>query len=449
MKGSLREQLAAEIVQRLREHGHQALFAGGYVRDRLLGLEHAGDIDIATSAAPDAVARMFPRVVNVGESFGVMLVIMRGISFEVATFRSDIGIADGRHPESVVFSDARADAQRRDFTINGMFFDPLTGQVLDYVDGREDLDAGVVRAIGKPSLRFQEDYLRLLRAVRFAARFQFAIESTTWRGLREQAHNIHRVSAERIFQELDKMIRGPHPDTAIELLRHGGLLALILPELAACIDVPQPPEFHPEGDVYTHTILALSFLSSPSQTTAWSVLLHDIGKKPTMAVTDRIRFNNHHRVGAAMAMQVLRRLRSSRALAEAVHGCIDNHMNFMNVQKMRLSTLKRFLARPTIEDELELHRVDCLASHGDISNYVFLRQKQTELAREIIRPEPLVTGKDLIALGLAPGPLFGRIIDAVYELQLDEQLADKQQAIGWVRDHVHEFGAPGKTDGTQ
>ncbi len=439
MTESLREIHAAEIVRRLHEHGFQAFFAGGYVRDRILGMPQAGDIDIATSATPAEIKKLFDKVISVGESFGVMLVIHRGDPFETAAFRADIGIADGRHPREVIYADARADAQRRDFTINGMFYDPIHDRILDFVGGRKDLEAGVIRAIGEPSLRFREDYLRLLRAIRFAARFDFSLEEQTWNAIRAHAHHIGQVSQERIFQEVDKMIRGRHPDHALNLLRDAGLLGEILPEVAGCIGLPQPPEFHPEGDVYTHTLLALSFLSAPSQTAAWSALLHDIGKKPTFSVSDRIRFNNHHRVGAQMALRVMRRLRCSRALAEAVYECIDNHMNFMNVRNMRLSTLKRFLSRPHIEDEMELHRVDCLASHGDISNYTFLREKQRELAREAIRPAPLLTGKDLLALGMKPGPQIGRMLEAVYDQQLEESVVTKDEALAWVRRQRENF----------
>ncbi len=431
-----KEPAAYEIVKKLDESGHRALFAGGCVRDMLMGLPGAnGDIDIATSAAPEAVRGLFPHVIPVGEHFGVVIVMMGEIPFEVATFRRDKGGADGRHPDLVEFVGEREDAQRRDFTINGMFYDPVTETVLDYVGGREDLAAGVVRAIGDAGLRFTEDYLRLVRAIRFAARFGFAIEPGTWSALREKAAGIAKVSAERVFMELDKMLLGPHADAALALLHESGLLVLILPEVEKLVGVDQPPEFHPEGDVFLHTKRALSLLSSPTQVTAWSVLLHDIGKPAVMVVADRIRFSNHDHVGAAMARDLLRRLKAPGALTDAVVEVVDNHMNFINVTKMRLSTLKRFLSRPTLEDELEVHRVDCLASHGDVSNYTFIKQKQAELSVEEIRPPALISGKDLIALGLAPGPLFGTILREAYDVQLEGTHGSREEALAWVKDN--------------
>ncbi len=430
------QELAAyEIVKKLDESGHRALFAGGCVRDMLMGLPADGDIDIATSAPPEIVRKLFPHVIPVGEHFGVVIVMMGEIAFEVATFRKDAGGRDGRHPDSVEFVGEREDALRRDFTINGMFFDPVTETVLDYVGGREDLGRKVVRAIGDPGLRFAEDYLRVVRAIRFSARFGFAIEQGTWAALREKAAGIAQVSAERVFMELDKMLRGPHADTALALLHESGLLALVLPEVEKLAGVDQPPEFHPEGDVFNHTKRALSLLSYPTQVAAWSTLLHDIGKPAVMAVSDRIRFSNHDHVGASMAQTLLGRLKAPSALVEAVCEVVDNHMNFINVTNMRLSTLKRFLSRPTLEDELEMHRVDCLASHGDISNYTFIKQKQAELSVEEIRPMALISGKDLIALGLAPGPLFGTILREAYDLQLEGKHRSREEALAWVKDN--------------
>jgi tRNA nucleotidyltransferase/poly(A) polymerase len=307
--------------------------------------------------------------------------------FEVATFRSDIGTDDGRHPSHIVFTDAKHDAQRRDFTINGMFYDPLTDKVLDYVSGKEDLAAKVVRAIGDPALRFKEDYLRLLRAVRFAARFDFAIEDATWDAVKANAAGIAGISRERIFAEFDRTLSKPNPDRAFRLLAESGLLGRTIPEVADLIGVEQPAEFHPEGDVFTHTIKALGLMGpDPSPILSWSVLLHDIGKKTTMRVTDRIRFNNHDQAGAAMAEALLERLHAPGSLIGAVVACIDNHMNFMNVTAMRLSTLKKFLSRPTIADELELHRTDCLASHGNLDNYHFVKTKLEAFALEQLKP---------------------------------------------------------------
>jgi putative nucleotidyltransferase with HDIG domain len=431
---SEKEQAAFEIVKRLMENGYKALYAGGYVRDMLMAGPDTGDIDIATNARPTEIASLFPQVIGVGEHFGVMIVLKNAMQFEVATFRADIGIKDGRHPRQVEYTDEMQDARRRDFTINGMFFDPLEKRVIDYVSGREDIRQKCIRAIGNPALRFEEDYLRLLRALRFAARFDFSIQEQTWAALKEKAAGIERVSPERIFQEIEKMIIGPNPGKALTLLDESGLLGLVLPEVAATRNVRQPEEFHPEGDVFVHTVKTLSLLEKPSRIVAWSALLHDVGKPSTMTVSDRIRFSNHQRAGAEIAARVLRRLRASGSLIDGVCACIDNHMNFMNVQKMRLSTLKKFLSRPLFEEEMELHRADCLASHGDISNYDFLRQKQREIPIEEAKPLPLVSGKDLIALGLSPGPLFGRIIEEAYDVQLEGKIASKDEAIRWVRE---------------
>ncbi|MBN1600486.1 MAG: CCA tRNA nucleotidyltransferase [Chitinispirillaceae bacterium] len=423
------------IVETLRKNGFEAYFAGGFVRDLILDSAEKGDIDIATNAKPQTIAALFPNTVDVGEQFGVMVVVLKGQPFEVATFRSDIGIHDGRHPSSVVFTDAKTDALRRDFTINGMFYDPQTGSIIDFVNGSEDCRAGIIRAIGDPQLRFREDYLRMLRAIRFSARFKFAIEPDTWKAIVENASRINEISPERIFTELTRMLCGPHPDKAIELLRENGILNEVLPEVAALSGVEQPPEFHPEGDVFIHTIKALHLLSNnPSPVLAWSVLLHDIGKPPTLTRShDRVRFNNHDRVGAEMAVTVLKRLRASNAIIDGVKACIENHMNFMNVTRMRLSTLKKFLVRPTLKDELELHRVDCLASHGDISNCSFLEEQLKNLPVEHIKPAPLLTGKDLIALGLKPGPVFGKILTEVYDLQLEDHFREKSETIEYVK----------------
>lgn len=428
---------AVSIVKKLTSQGFTALFAGGYVRDRIMKgiFAEIGDIDIATNATPETINKLFSHTIGVGEQFGVMVVIEGGIPFEVATFRADIGITDGRHPGKVVFTDAKEDALRRDFTINGMFFDPLTEQVIDYVSGAEDISAGVIRSIGDPAQRFREDYLRMLRAIRFAARFDFSIEDATWRALCENAGNIKLISPERIFSEIDRMICQKNPARSLQLLMDSGLLKEVLPEVAALAGVEQPPEFHPEGDVFVHTRLALELMpDQPSSALAWSVLLHDVGKPSTFIVSDRIRFNGHDRVGALIASSVLRRLKASNALIEAVDACIENHMNFMNVTRMRLSTLKKFLSRPTIMEELDLHRTDCLASHGDIENYIFIKEKLSLMGQEVIKPPPLIGGRDLIELGLKPGPLFGEILNEVYDLQLEEKISSKEEAMVFVRE---------------
>lgn len=433
------EETARKILQHLINNGYKAYFAGGYVRDMLLGLKEKGDIDIATDALPQAISSLFSHVVGVGEHFGVMLVIENGLPFEVATFRSDVGISDGRHPDHIVPADIKTDALRRDFTINGLFYDPISKQIFDYIDGQTDLKKGIIRAIGDPVLRFKEDYLRLLRALRFAACFKFEIEPETWKALTQNADVISTVSQERIFQEMNKMFAGPNPRLALKLLHKSGLLKVILPEVSSLCGIPQPAQFHPEGDVLTHTEIALSLLNKPTPVTAWSTLLHDIGKPATISRKDRIRFNNHHRVGAKMARNVLQRLKCSKSLIDAVYACVDNHMNFMNVKKMRLSKLKNFLARPTINDEIELHRVDCLASHGDLENFNFIREMQNKFAYETLRPKPFLTGKDLISLGLKPGPLFGTILKNAYNLQLDEKFRSREDALEWTRHNLDDF----------
>jgi putative nucleotidyltransferase with HDIG domain len=425
---------AMEVIQRLVNKGRTALFAGGYVRDMLLKDGEQGDIDIVTDALPHEVMRLFSHTVGVGARFGVVVVVHRKIPFEVATFRSDAGTGDGRRPSAVSFTDARHDALRRDFTINGMFYDPRSGKILDYVDGRKDLREKVIRAIGDPETRFGEDYLRLLRAVRFAARFGFSIERTTWNAVKAHAPRITGISPERIFAEYDRMLKKPHQDRALSLLAESGLLRSTIPEVADLIGVEQPPEFHPEGDVFTHTVKALGLMAhDPSAVLAWSVLLHDVGKKVTMRRADRIRFNNHDQAGAEMARAILKRLRASNALIDSVSACIDNHMNFMNVTAMRLATLKKLLSRPTIRDELELHRVDCLASHGNLDNYNFVKDRLAAFAGEPVKPAPLVRGYDLVRLGLEPGPLFGKILHEVYDLQLDEKVRTKRAAVAYVK----------------
>jgi len=421
---------AIHIVKELLNHGFQAYFAGGVVRDMVMGNQVPGDIDIATDATPQSIGRIFPQTIKVGEQFGVMIVVEKGIPFEVATFRSDIGISDGRHPASITYTDAKEDALRRDFTINGLFFDPISNQLIDYVGGVKDIEQKIIRAIGDPELRFREDYLRMLRAIRFSARFSFKIEESTWRAIKKYSPQIINISAERIFIELDKILRQGNADIAISLLRDCGLLKIILPEIDNLIGVEQPEKYHPEGDVFTHTILALSLLKPvPSSVLAWSVLLHDIGKPSTKVITDRIRFNNHDRVGAEMAKETLKRLRASNSLIKGVEACIENHMNFKNVRQMRLATLKKMLSRETIDEELELHRIDCLASHGILSNYNYVIEKRKMIASDRLKPQPYIKGKDLIEMGLKPGPVFGELLTEIYDLQLEEKINNRDEAL--------------------
>ena len=424
---------ARAIAQRLRDHGHTAYFAGGCVRDLLRGgVPH--DYDLATTATPDQVQALFPKTVPVGARFGVILVIEGGEQFEVATFRSDHAYVDGRRPTGVHYGTPQQDAERRDFTINGLFLDPLTGQVWDYVGGQRDLADKVVRAIGEPRDRFTEDKLRLLRCVRFATTLDFAIAPATFAAVRELAGQISVVSAERIRDELIKIFTRPRAGRGLELLDASGLLAAVLPEVAAFKGLEQPPEFHPEGDVFTHVRLMLDALpADPGVTLAFAVLLHDVGKPPTFTVTDRIRFNDHDKVGAPLAEVILRRLRFSNDEIARIVTCVAEHMRFRHVQEMRPSKVKALLARPTFPVELELHRLDCLASHGSLANVEFLRRQQVTMPPEVLRPVPLVTGNDLLALGYSPGPALGAVLREIAELQLEERLATRAEALAVAR----------------
>ncbi|MGD9897014.1 MAG: CCA tRNA nucleotidyltransferase [Candidatus Methylacidiphilaceae bacterium] len=424
-------QVAVRLVERLQKAGYIAYFAGGCVRDRLLGHE-SHDIDIATTATPEEVQRLFPQATGLhGKVFGVVRVPSGDYSFEVATFRRDIGIADGRHPDRVVFAQPAEDAYRRDFTINALFYDPIAERLIDYVGGRFDLAEKKIRAVGNPLQRFTEDKLRLLRAVRFAANLGFAIEPETWRALQSQAATIRLVSAERIREELDRLWSGAAPGLGLDLLDQSGLLIRILPEVSDLHGVEQPKEFHPEGDVFVHTRLLLDHLHNASLPLAWAALLHDIGKPRTRKTeaSGRIRFFEHETVGARMAWAILSRLREPNHLIESVVAMIANHMAFKDAKQMRPSTLKRLLARPTFSLELELHRIDCLACHGDLSIYEFLRTKLEELPPSDISPPRLLTGHDLIALGISPGPRLGSLLEAVREAQLDGQIQTRDQAL--------------------
>ena len=435
---SAMEATATRLVERLRAAGHEALFAGGCVRDRLLGKE-AHDIDIATSARPEEIQTLFPRTVAVGAQFGVIVVLEDGGEFQVATFRSDGAYRDGRHPESVAFTNAEGDARRRDFTVNGLFFDPLTRQILDYVGGEADLRAGILRCIGDPRERFAEDKLRLIRCVRFAASLGFEIEAETWRALVERASEITAVSAERIRDELVKIFTHPSRVRGFDLLDQSGLLAILLPEIEALKGCEQPPDFHPEGDVFVHTRLMLSLLPERVSTPlVFSVLFHDIGKPPAFHIdeTGRIRFNGHESISASMTEKIFARLRFSNAETEATVAGVKNHMAFKDVQNMRVATLKRFLARPTIDDELELHRVDCSGSHGLLDNYEFLLRKREEFSNEPLIPPPLITGRDLIAAGLKPGPPFKKLLDSAQALQLEGSLKTRDDALAWLREEL-------------
>jgi poly(A) polymerase len=380
---------------------------------------------------------LFPKTVPVGVSFGVVKVIEDGFEFEVTTFRSDGRYIDGRHPAEVHYSDDREDAARRDFTINGMFYDPLKKEIIDYVEGRKDIAAGVIRAIGDPHERFEEDKLRLMRAVRFAARFGYVIEHKTEAALRDLAGQIHQISSERIRDELKKMLTGPNPSDSISLLIKTGLMKTILPEVLAMDGVEQPKEFHPEGDVLTHTMLLLRNLDQPSFELALAALLHDVGKPPTFSIRDRIRFDNHCEVGARMTEAICGRLRLSNEQTERVADLVRDHLRFKDVQQMRESTLKRFLRQPYFSEHLELHRLDCLASHGDLTNWEFCKNKLAELGPEEIRPKRLLTGDDLITMGYRPGPLFTKILTQLEDAQLEGSIKNRDEAVEWLR---REFG---------
>lgn len=438
---SLRE-LATEVARRLCTRGYRAIFAGGCVRDHLLGREPK-DYDIATIARPEQVLEIYPHAVLVGVQFGVVRVHHRGKEFEVATFRREGAYLDGRRPSEVAFSDEREDALRRDFTINGMFLDPETGEVIDYVGGRADLAARVVRAIGDPRDRFREDHLRLLRAVRFAAGLGFAIDPATEAAIREMAHLIGMVSAERVRDELWKLLAGPDPRRGVELLDATGLLAHIFPEVVAMKGVPQPLGDPPGGDVWTHTLHVLGSLERPTPELAVAALLHDIGKPKTLVVAERIRFERHAEVGAEMAEEVCRRLKCSTSETETVTALVRDHMKFLNVRDMRVSTLKRFLREPHFEALLALHKADCPGCHRDLSNWEYCLEKREELARrqEPLRPEPLLTGHDLIGEGYAPGPRFGEILAAVEDAQLEGTLRTREEALAFVRERFPKEGA--------
>ncbi|MGA8658331.1 MAG: CCA tRNA nucleotidyltransferase [Chthoniobacterales bacterium] len=431
----LRE-VATMIVAELQRRGFTTYFAGGCVRDALRGLSPK-DIDIATSATPGQIQRFFRKTVPVGAQFGVIRVLEQQYEFEVATFRSDGIYFDGRRPESVTFSSAEEDARRRDFTINGMFYDPVADKVIDYVGGRLDLERGLIRAIGDPQIRFNEDRLRLLRAVRFAATLEFEIEERTWIALKRHAAEILLVSPERIRDELVKILSNRNRLRGFDLLDTSGLFGAVLPEVARLKGCQQPLQFHPEGDVFRHTRKMLGLLEPDAPISlVLSVLLHDIGKPPTQSIDpqdNRIRFNGHDRVGAEMAEEVLTRLRFSRDDIDAVVEPVRNHMVFKDVKEMRPARLRRFMARETFPIELELHRVDCASSHGDLENYDFLRDKATEFAAEPIIPPPLLTGDDLIGLGMTPGPRFGELLEAVQTAQLEGEITTKEEALRLVQ----------------
>ncbi len=429
---------ALQIIQKLRQNGHEALLAGGCVRDHLLG-RVPKDYDVATSATPEQVVRLFPGALTVGAHFGVVIVRAGEEQIEVATFRTDGSYKDGRRPESVTFATAEEDARRRDFTVNGLFRDPIADRIIDHVSGLEDLRNKLLRAIGDPSKRFEEDKLRLLRAVRFATVLGFEIEPATWSAVREFAPTIRSVSAERIRDELIKIFLHPQRLRGFDLLVESGLMGEVLPEILALRGVEQPPQWHPEGDVFIHTRLMLSKLPEHvSLPLVLSVLLHDIAKPATFSVDEggRIRFNGHDKLGAQMAGDILRRLKFPNDVIEPTQTAVLHHMAFKDVKKMRQSTLKRMMSRPTWPDELELHRVDCLGSNGNLDNHDFMVAKAEEFSREPLIPRPLLNGRDLIALGWPPGPGLGEVLTKVQDAQLEGQISTREEALAWLQSHA-------------
>lgn len=419
-------------MQRLREKGFEAFLAGGCVRDLLLG-KVPQDYDIATDAKPEAVAEIFPQTVAVGTQFGVTLVIIDGDGFEVATFRHDGPYLDGRRPSHVRFASLKEDILRRDFTINGMMYDPVADRVVDLVGGRTDLSRRLIRAIGDPEARFEEDRLRMIRALRFAASLGFQIEEHTFRAIEQQARAITQISWERIGVELTRILTEGGAQRGFELLDATALLGVLLPEIDAMKGVEQSPDFHPEGDVFAHTMLTLGRLNHPTETLAYGCLLHDVAKPICVQREgDRITFYGHTERGAEMSVEILKRLKRSRAVWERVAYLVGNHLRHTQAPKMRLSTLKRFLGEDGIEELLELVRIDVLSANGDLQYYHFCKRKMTELKQEEIHPEPLLRGRDLIALGFPPGPLFQKILRAVEEAQLEGEIGSREKALQWV-----------------
>jgi poly(A) polymerase len=430
--------LADHVCRTLRAAGYQAYLVGGCVRDLLLKRESA-DYDVSTDATPDQVQKIFPDSLAVGAQFGVIIVLRDSEQVEVATFRSDVGYSDGRHPDKVIFSrTAQEDVQRRDFTINALLMDPETGAVLDYVGGQKDLAAGIIRAIGDPRRRFEEDKLRMIRAIRFAARFRYAIEGATFGEIQKLAAEICQVSAERIRDELTKLLTEGAARRGFELLDESGLLAQVLPEIARMKGVEQPAQFHPEGDVWTHTLLMLEQLKAGcSPTLAWGVLLHDVGKPPTFTPPtgpgDRIRFNEHVEVGMKMTEDICRRLRFSNEDTDQIVALVANHMRFKDVPQMKVSTLKRFVRLECFDEHLELHRFDCLSSHRNLENYEFVRRFLAETPPEQVRPPRLLTGEDLKEMGFSPSPQFKEILDSLEEAQLSGKIFTHEDAVRFVQ----------------
>ena len=441
MQSNSHKAAAREIVSRLQSAGHSAFWVGGCVRDFLLGREPQ-DIDIATDARPEQVEKLFKRTIAVGKKFGVMIVVESGQNFQVATFRSEENYADGRRPEKVVFSDAKADAMRRDFTVNALFYDPISDKTHDWVGGEKDLRAKIIRTIGKPEERFGEDHLRLLRAVRLAAQLNFEIEPATFAAVKTLAPKIQVISAERIRDELLKLFRPPHAARGLDLLRESGLMEHVLPELSATIGCDQSPNYHPEGSVYNHIRLMLQQLPPDApESLPWAVILHDIGKPPTATTEEgngAIHFYGHEKIGADMSREILNRLRFPKKDIEETVAAVRQHMQFKDVRQMRMATLRRMLLRETFPLELELHKLDCLGSHRSLENYDYLIEQAEELnKRPQIRP-PLLSGEDLIELGMKPGPAMGALLHEIRDKQLSDELKTKRAAKAWAKKRLED-----------
>jgi len=424
---------AVFILKRLRREGYEAYLAGGCVRDMLLKKEPQ-DYDIATAARPEDIQRIFPDTLPVGAQFGVILVLIDGTPFEVASFRHDGPYLDGRHPSHVRYGSLEEDVRRRDFTINGMIYDPIDDRVIDLVDGQNDLERRVIRAIGNPQARFEEDRLRMIRALRFAAGLKFAIDPATFEAIRQSAAAVTQVSWERIGDEVTRILTEGGARRGFELLDESGLLAALLPEIVAMKTTVQSPDYHPEGDVFAHTLLLLSHLDAPSETLAYGCLLHDVAKPVCIRQEgNRITFYGHTEQGVAMAEEILKRLKRGRAVWERVAYLVHNHLRPVQAPQMRLSTLKRFLREEGIDELLELARIDALSSNGDLQYYRFCTERLAQLKDEEIRPEPLLRGGDLIEMGFKPGPLFGQILHQVEDAQLGGELVTREDALAWVK----------------
>ena len=432
------ESAARFVTERLQQNGHVATFAGGCVRDRLLAKQPT-DFDIATDALPERVVELFPRALEVGKAFGVIIVQHDGHNIEVATFRLEGGYEDGRHPEHVSFStNIEDDAHRRDFTINAMFYDPVADKVLDFVHGRDDLEKRIIRCVGKAEERFGDDHLRMLRAVRFASRFEFTLDAETHEAIQTHAAQIQRISPERIREELTRtFMQAQRAGDALTLLDDVGLLAHVLPEVAALKGTEQPPQYHPEGDVFKHVVLMLNTMDERTPELIYAVLFHDIGKPATAEFSDgRIRFNGHAELGETMAQTIMRRLRFSNQMIDDVAACVLRHMRFIDVQKMRKAKLRRMIGAPVFPTELELHRLDCLSSHGMLDNFDFLTTYRADMLAEPVLPKPWITGRDILGLDVKEGPDVGKWHRLAYDQQLDGVITSREALLSWLADAI-------------